>query len=165
MSDAPSFPPRTMSLPKQPGSPPPARRSFSPPRSVSPPHSTVDWGDEIPVVSIAPGSLVGALGGGTTDDVVPTGFDEAVLRSLCELDCGVPLLLDRIKQSMVSCREASIFFRKRAALEDEFGRGLYKLARSTSEVYAMNDGKAGSFVAAWTATMKIHEIMGETRVR
>lgn len=66
---------------------------------------------------------------------------------------------------MVSCREASIFFRKRAALEDEFGRGLFKLARSTSEVYAMNDGKAGSFVSAWTSTMKIHEILGETRVR
>lgn len=77
----------------------------------------------------------------------------------------MPLLLDRIKQSMVSCREASIFFRKRAALEDEFGRGLYKLARSTSEVYAMNDGKAGSFVSAWSATMKIHEILGESRVR
>ena len=29
----------------------------------------------------------------------------------------------------------------------------------------MNDGKAGSFVSAWTSTMKIHEILGETRVR
>ncbi|QRV89091.1 Rho GTPase-activating protein 12 [Ceratobasidium sp. AG-Ba] len=159
-----AFPPRTMSLPKAPTSPPAPRRSFSPPRSISPPHSATDWGDEIPVVSIAPGSL--AMGGGPLpDDVVPAGFDEAVLRSLCELDCGVPLLLDRIKQSMVSCREASIFFRKRAALEDEFGRGMFKLARSTSEVYAMNDGKAGTFVSAWTATMKIHEILGESRVR
>ncbi|KAG8718043.1 hypothetical protein FRC08_006077 [Ceratobasidium sp. 394] len=79
-----SFPPRTMSLPKAPGSPPPTRRSFSPPRSVSPPHSTTDWGDEIPVVSIAPGSLGTGVGG--MDDVVPTGFDEAILRNLCELD-------------------------------------------------------------------------------
>ena len=57
--------------------------------------------------------------------VVEPTFDESVLRALCELDvrvplsntfginlniflasiqCGVPLLLDRIKQSMVSCR-------------------------------------------------------------
>ncbi|CAE6451744.1 unnamed protein product [Rhizoctonia solani] len=143
----PQYPPRTMSLPK--GTPPGSPGPGSP--------SPTDWGDDIPVVSIAPGSL--------GDDVVPTGFDEAVLRSLCELDCGVPLLLDRIKQSMVSCREASIFFRKRAALEDEFGRGLFKLARTTTEVYAMNDGKAGSFVSAWASTMKIHEIMGESRVR
>ncbi|EUC55618.1 GTPase-activator protein for Rho-like GTPase family protein [Rhizoctonia solani AG-3 Rhs1AP] len=125
----------------------------TPPGSPGSPSPT-DWGDDIPVVSIAAG-----------EDIVPTGFDEAVLRNLCELDCGVPLLLDRIKQSMVSCREASIFFRKRAALEDEFGRGLYKLARTTSEVYAMNDGKAGSFVSAWSSTMKIHEIMGESHIR
>lgn len=30
--------------------------------------------------------------------------------------------------------------------KDEFGRGCFKLARDLSEVYAMNDGKAGSFV-------------------
>lgn len=74
--------------------------------------------------------------------------------------CGVPLMLDRIKQSMVSCRvsgfvllllqcadlslqEASIFFKKRAQLEEDYGRGMQKLAKLTSETYAMNDGKAG----------------------
>lgn len=54
--------------------------------------------------------------------LVEPSFDENVLRALCDLDvcfcpivislsstafliqCGVPLLLDRIKQSMVSCR-------------------------------------------------------------
>lgn len=59
------------------------------------------------------------------------------------IQCGVPLLLDRIKQSMVSCREASVFFKKRAVLEEEYGRGMHKLAKVTAEVYAMNDGKAG----------------------
>jgi hypothetical protein len=67
----PQYPPRTMSLPK--GTPPGSPGPGSP--------SPTDWGDDIPVVSIAPGSL--------GDDVVPTGFDEAVLRSLCELDVGV----------------------------------------------------------------------------
>lgn len=56
------------------------------------------------------------------EDVVQPGFDEAVLRALCDMDVrlflyllsriqadifaqvGVPLLLDRIKQSMTSCR-------------------------------------------------------------
>ncbi|KAI0294306.1 RhoGAP-domain-containing protein [Multifurca ochricompacta] len=97
--------------------------------------------------------------------VVEPSFDENVLRALCELDCGVPLLLDRIKQSMVSCREASVFFKKRAVLEEEFGRGMQKLAKNTAEVYAMNDGKAGSFVNAWQTTMKIHEIIAENRLR
>ncbi|KAN0128775.1 hypothetical protein V8E53_013362 [Lactarius tabidus] len=97
--------------------------------------------------------------------VVEPTFDESVLRALCELDCGVPLLLDRIKQSMVSCREASVFFKKRAVLEEEFGRGMQKLAKNTADVYAMNDGKAGSFVNAWQTTMKIHEIIAENRLR
>lgn len=75
--------------------------------------------------------------------------------------CSVPLLLDRIKQSTVACKvrrltgtlcflktnnflqEASVFFKKRAMLEDEYGRNMQKLARSTSELYAMSEGKAG----------------------
>ncbi|ETW79293.1 hypothetical protein HETIRDRAFT_323566 [Heterobasidion irregulare TC 32-1] len=97
--------------------------------------------------------------------VVEPGFDETVLLALCDLDCGVPLLLDRIKQSMVSCREASVFFKKRAVLEEEYGRGMQKLAKTTSEVYSMNDGKAGSFVNSWQSMMKIHEIMAENRIR
>ena len=40
-------------------------------------------------------------------------------------------------------QEASVFFKKRAVLEEEYGKSLQKLARSTSEVYSMNDGKAG----------------------
>jgi Rho GTPase-activating protein RGD1 len=79
------------------------------------------------------------------------------MTKLCQ--CAVPLLMDRIKQSMVSCRvriflsqarcepdlsqEASVFFKKRAAIEEEYGKNLQKLARSTSEMYSMNDGKAG----------------------
>ncbi|EJD07593.1 RhoGAP-domain-containing protein [Fomitiporia mediterranea MF3/22] len=97
--------------------------------------------------------------------VVEPTFDENVLRALCDMDSGVPLLLDRIKQSMVSCREASVFFKKRAVLEEEYGRGLQKLAKSTSEVYSMNDGKAGTFVVAWQSSMKIHETMAENRIR
>ena len=49
---------------------------------------------------------------------------------------------DLIPLSMVS-QEASVFFKKRAVLEEEYGRGIQKLAKNTSEVYAMNDGKAG----------------------
>ncbi|KAF5353151.1 hypothetical protein D9758_008738 [Tetrapyrgos nigripes] len=97
--------------------------------------------------------------------LVETTFDESVLRALCDMDCGVPLLLDRIKQSMVSCREASVFLKKRAVIEEEYGKSLQKLSRTTSEVYSMNDGKAGTFVTAWQSTMRIHEVMGENRAR
>ncbi|KAF7308799.1 hypothetical protein MKEN_01079400 [Mycena kentingensis (nom. inval.)] len=97
--------------------------------------------------------------------LVDASFDENILRSLCELDCGVPLLLDRIKQSMISCREASVFLKKRAAIEEEYGKSMHKLARMTAETYSMHDGKAGTFVASWQSAMKTHETMGESRLR
>ena len=36
-----------------------------------------------------------------------------------------------------------MFFKKRAVLEEEYGRSMQKLSKMTSEVYSMNDGKAG----------------------
>lgn len=35
---------------------------------------------------------------------VPIQFDEGVLRQLCDLDCALPLLTERIKQSLASCK-------------------------------------------------------------
>ncbi|KAG8855526.1 hypothetical protein FRB96_007030 [Tulasnella sp. 330] len=99
------------------------------------------------------------------DESASSGFDEGILRALCDLDCGVPLLLDRIKQSMISCRESSAFFKKRAVIEDEYGRTLQKAARMAHEQYALNDGKAGTFVQAWTNTMKLHDVIAENRMR
>ena len=40
-------------------------------------------------------------------------------------------------------QEASMFFKKRAALEEEYGKNLQKLIRATSEGYSTSDGKAG----------------------
>ncbi|KAJ7765400.1 Rho GTPase activation protein [Mycena maculata] len=105
------------------------------------------------------------VGTNETASLVETSFDENVLRSLCELDCGVPLLLDRIKQSMISCREASVFLKKRAAIEEEYGKNMHKLARMTADTYGMNDGKAGTFVTSWQSAMRIHESIGDSRMR
>jgi len=60
---------------------------------------------------------------------------------------------------------ASAFFKKRSLVEDEYGKTLQKLARATSDVYAVNDGKAGSFVSAWHSSLRIHEAMAENRIR
>ena len=71
-------------------------------------------------------------------------------------------------------------------MEDEYGKQLQKLARTTSEVYALNDGKAGyvtfntligmlhltllqkklrSFVSSWQSSMRVHEMMADNRIR
>lgn len=36
-----------------------------------------------------------------------------------------------------------MFLKKRAAIEEEYGKGMQKLSRSTAEMYSLNDGKAG----------------------
>ncbi|KAJ7281564.1 Rho GTPase activation protein [Mycena rebaudengoi] len=100
-----------------------------------------------------------------TASLVDASFDENILRSLCDLDFGVPLLLDRVKQSMISCREASVFLKKRAMIEEEYGKNMHKLARMTADTYGLHDGKAGSFVASWQSAMRIHESVGESRMR
>ncbi|SPO31065.1 related to GTPase-activating protein beta-chimerin [Ustilago trichophora] len=103
--------------------------------------------------------------GPTMEDIVPTNFDEGVLRSLCDMDCGMPLLFDRIKQSMVSAREASTFLKKRAVIEEEYARGMAKLARSTFETYSLSDAKAGTFVKSWHSMVKTHETLADNRLR
>ena len=70
-------------------------------------------------------------------------------------------------------------------MEEEYGKTLQKLSRSTAEMYAVNDGKAGcgtnfrpfqymhtnscnisrTFVNAWQATLRVHELMAENRLR
>ncbi|KAI0251408.1 hypothetical protein BJV78DRAFT_1211324 [Lactifluus subvellereus] len=148
-----------------------SKSSSSPPRSSTEadlatkpsPSTTARWRNSLPPATQR--SDATSTTQTETITVVEPSFDEGVLRALCDLDCGIPLLLDRIKQSMVSCREASAFFKKRAVLEEEFGRSMQKLAKNTADLYAMNDGKAGSFVNAWQTTMKIHEIIAENRLR
>ncbi|KAF8587871.1 RhoGAP-domain-containing protein, partial [Ramaria rubella] len=148
---------------------------LAPPKTASPPPgaprlssdsvnkaSSSKWSDTIP--SIERRDTIGTIP--TNDSAsIMENFDDSMLRALCDLDCGVPLLLDRIKQSMVSCREASVFIKKRAVLEEEYSKNMQKLARTSSEVYSMNDGKAGTFVAAWQSSMRIHEVIAENRFR
>jgi hypothetical protein len=40
-------------------------------------------------------------------------------------------------------QEAAVFLKKRSSIEDEYSRNMQKLARTSSEVYSLNDGKAG----------------------
>ncbi|RSH95110.1 hypothetical protein EHS25_000196 [Saitozyma podzolica] len=94
---------------------------------------------------------------GGKDESVPVGFDEGILRGLCEMDCALPLLADRIKQSIASCKQVAVFFRSRAELEDKYARSLMELCRTTSDVYSRADCKAGSFVQAYQGSLRLQE--------
>ncbi|KAK1922699.1 hypothetical protein DB88DRAFT_496005 [Papiliotrema laurentii] len=99
------------------------------------------------------------------DDVVPVGFDEAVLRALCDMDCGLPLLADRIKQAIASCKQVAVFFRSRADIEEKYARSLIELGRTTAEVYARADCKAGTFVQAYHSSLRLQSQVAENRIR
>ncbi|KAJ3529060.1 hypothetical protein NM688_g7906 [Phlebia brevispora] len=167
-SDHPNMPPATQyqsrdSLDAHTGVPPTPTRTTSPPRlSVDSPHRASNMRRRD---SAAPAATPISVHPPEDDGVLETSFEENVLRALCDLDCGVPLLLDRIKQSMVSCKEVATFFKKRAVLEEEYARNLQKLARNTMKEYQSSDGKAGSFVSAWSSLMKMHEVIGDHRLQ
>ncbi|ORY69440.1 hypothetical protein BCR35DRAFT_269703 [Leucosporidium creatinivorum] len=93
------------------------------------------------------------------------GFDEGVLKALCDLDCGMPLLLDRMKQSMASSAEAATFFKKRALIEEEYARAMIKLARSSGQNYGVSEGKAGSYVTSYLSLLRTHELLGDNRLK
>jgi len=108
-------------------SPLPVKSTSPPPRSSSDslgPSPTSKWRDSV-TLTIERKDTLSTIPSDAISLVEPS-FDENVLRVLCELDvsilnyvcslltlsfllqCGVPLLLDRIKQSMVSCRVSII---------------------------------------------------------
>lgn len=123
-------------------------------------------GHSASVSTFTPDTSVAATGSAPTyEEVIPTTFDESTLRALCDMDCGMPLLYDRIKQSMVSANHAATFFKKRAVIEEEYARSMIKLARGTVESYGTTEAKAGSYVSSWNSCVKTHEAIGEDRLR
>ncbi|OCF32411.1 GTPase activating protein [Kwoniella heveanensis CBS 569] len=114
------------------------------------------------------GGGMGSLGSIKTaaqEDVIPVGFDEGILRGLCDLDCALPLLADRIKQSIASCKQVAVFFRSRADIEEKYARSMTELCRTTGDVYARADCKAGSFVSAYQGGLKLQEQLAQNRIR
>ncbi|KAI0773218.1 GTPase activating protein [Trametes elegans] len=148
--------------------PPTPTKSTSPPRSSAESVQRPGGGRVEESVDSHGGETDGEVGAASATEMatlVEPSFDENILRALCDTDCGVPLLLDRIKQSMVSCREAAVFLKRRASVEDEYGKSMQKLARQAANEYATSEAKAGSYVNAWQSSMRTHEIMADNRIK
>ncbi|KAL7414594.1 GTPase activating protein [Mrakia frigida] len=96
---------------------------------------------------------------------MPLQFDEGVLRQLCDLDCALPLLTDRIKQSLASCRQVALFFKSRARVEESYARSLGEMGRDLMDNYSKGDGKAGSFLKAYQDTLRIHDSLAQQRLK
>lgn len=50
-------------------------------------------------------------------------------------------------------------------MEEEYGRSMQKLARERMDSYSLSEGKAGSFVGAYNAMQRTHEVLADNRIR
>ncbi|CAJ0886377.1 5675_t:CDS:10 [Entrophospora sp. SA101] len=81
-----------------------------------------------------------------------------MIKTLCELDGGLGAALERVKQDAISA--------KASAIEESYGRELIKLAKNTQDKYlSKSDTKKGSYGDCWIDMMKLHESVGENRIR
>ncbi|RKP00853.1 hypothetical protein CXG81DRAFT_12716 [Caulochytrium protostelioides] len=87
---------------------------------------------------------------------------EALIRLLCDHENGAPVLQERLKQCHNSCKDVVGFLRKRALLEEDYGRQLAKMVKEfggkeSPKIY----GREGSWTAGWTAFGAIHATVAQ----
>ncbi|KAI8855286.1 Rho GTPase activation protein [Chytridium lagenaria] len=105
-----------------------------------------------------------ALNTGEEKTEVVEGIDEeGVVQMLCDFESGFAMLLERIKANMHSTKEVVQFLKKRSQIEDEYGRSMIKLSQSV--LNQKPDGKEGSFNESWRQFVKVHEQVGDIRIK
>ncbi|KAF9093860.1 hypothetical protein BGX23_002840 [Mortierella sp. AD031] len=68
-----------------------------------------------------------------------------LIAHLTDLDSGLPILLERIKQNLHSCKDLVSFLKKRSVLEAEYGTSLLKLASGMRENNRQQQPEGSSF--------------------
>ncbi|OBZ83191.1 Beta-chimaerin [Choanephora cucurbitarum] len=94
-----------------------------------------------------------------------TEADSEVTGKLVEVEGGFQCLLDKVKQDMQATKDVITFLEKRAAIEKEYGKQLMKLSQSMHETYEKAHTKKSSYGTVWTRFLKVHETIGEQRVK
>lgn len=56
--------------------------------------------------------------------------NEWIIQALCEIENGLKIVLDRVKQNLNSCKDAVVFLKKRAIIEEEYGKSMIKLCQT-----------------------------------
>ncbi|KAH8552365.1 Rho GTPase activation protein [Umbelopsis sp. PMI_123] len=92
------------------------------------------------------------------------GIDD-LIEKLRNLDNGLPCLLEKTRQDISVTKEALSFFKKRAAIEEEYGRQLTKLSQSMMEGHDRQQLVSDTLTQSWTNILKIHETIGEQRLK
>jgi hypothetical protein len=73
---------------------------------------------------------------------------------------GLACLLTRVKQTIQSTKEAHLFLKTRAKLEEDHAKALLKLCQSSTKT----DGKLGLYAASFQGILKIHQKIAELKM-
>ncbi|KAI8048553.1 Rho GTPase activation protein [Syncephalis plumigaleata] len=90
---------------------------------------------------------------------------DPLLELLCNADNGLDTMLERAKQTVFSCKDMLTFLRKRAAIEEEYGRAMLKLISTSRETTERPDRKQHSYGEAMQSVFKVHETIGQNHVK
>ncbi|CAO3610425.1 unnamed protein product [Cunninghamella echinulata] len=74
-------------------------------------------------------------------------------------------MLDKVKEDMQAAKDASFFLKKRAMIEEEYGKQMLKLSQSIAEAFDKAHPKSGTYGDAWLSMLKVHEKIGEQRIK
>ncbi|GAN08229.1 rhoGAP-domain-containing protein [Mucor ambiguus] len=92
--------------------------------------------------------------------------DGQVISNLTNVDGGFQCLLDKVKHDMQAAKDVATFLKKRATIEEEYGKQMIKLAQSMTELYEKSHSKPSStYGTVWTQFLKVHETIGDQRVK
>ncbi|KAG1151622.1 hypothetical protein G6F37_004903 [Rhizopus arrhizus] len=94
------------------------------------------------------------------------GQDDQVISTLINLEGGFQCLLDKVKGDMQAAKDVSLFLKKRAAIEEEYGKQMIKLAQSMTESFDKgHSNNLRSYGTTWLSFLKVHEKIGEQRIK
>ncbi|CEG72035.1 hypothetical protein RMATCC62417_07664 [Rhizopus microsporus] len=90
---------------------------------------------------------------------------QTVISTLTNLEGGFQCLLDKVKSDTQAAKDVTLFLKKRAAIEEEYGKQMIKLAQSMSESFDKGHINLRSFGTSWLSFLKVHEKIGEQRMK
>ncbi|KAI9733365.1 MAG: hypothetical protein M1834_003449 [Cirrosporium novae-zelandiae] len=79
-------------------------------------------------------------------------------------DIGVTTLLNRLKQSIGSCRDFAAFLKKRSAIEEDHAQGLKKLCRG-HDIFRRPEHHQESYTRSYEEINRIHEHMADQGIQ
>ncbi|KAI9769425.1 MAG: hypothetical protein M1840_004127 [Geoglossum simile] len=99
----------------------------------------------------------------TATAAAPAHADEIsrAVENILQSDIGVSVLLNRLKQSIVSTRDFAAFLGKRSALEEVHATGLRKICRTTHEAIRRSDSRQGSYAQQLDEVIRTYDRMVE----